>query len=86
MIIGVPTEIKPQEHRVGAVPAMVHALVEAGHSVLVQEGAGHGAGLLDDDFVAAGASIVPSAKEVFDRAEMIIKVKEPLPEEYDLIR
>ncbi len=86
MIIGVPKEIKPQEHRVGAVPAMVHELVDAGHSVLVQTSAGVGAGLLDSAFEAAGARIVDSASDVYGQAEMIIKVKEPLPEEYDLIR
>ena len=58
MIIGVPKEIKPQEHRVGAVPAMVNELVDAGHTVLVQSSAGVGAGLMDADFQAAGARMV----------------------------
>jgi alanine dehydrogenase len=86
MIIGVPKEIKEQENRIGAVPAMVHDLVAAGHRVLVQRGGGIGAGILDDDFARAGAEIVPDAKAVYGPAEMIVKVKEPLPSEYPLIR
>ncbi len=86
MIIGVPKEIKPQENRIGAVPAMVHHLVEAGHQVLVQAGGGLGAGLADQTFVDAGAQIVPDAKGVYGKADMIVKVKEPLAEEYPLIR
>ncbi len=86
MIIGVPKEIKDQESRAAAVPAMVHNLADGGHQVLVQEGAGVGAGILDTDFEAAGAQIVGSAKQVYAKAELIVKVKEPLPEEYQLIR
>ena len=86
MIIGVPKEIKPQEHRVGATPAMVHALVEEKHSVVVESGGGLGAGLSDEAFIAAGARIAKDGAEVFGAADMIIKVKEPLPEEYKLIR
>ncbi len=86
MIIGVPKEIKEQENRIGAVPAMVHDLVEAGHQVLVESGGGLGAGILDDDFARAGAELVADARSVYGRAEMIIKVKEPLPAEYPLIR
>ena len=86
MILGVPKEIKAQENRVGAVPAMVLDLVHAGHKVLVQQGAGAGAGITDEAFAAVGATMVPSAKDVYGQAEMIVKVKEPLKEEYGLIR
>jgi alanine dehydrogenase len=86
MIIGVPKEIKAQENRIGAVPAMVHALVEDGHMVMVQKGGGLGAGLSDADFERAGARIVAEADEIYAKAEMIVKVKEPLPQEYELIR
>ncbi len=86
MIIGVPKEIKAQESRVGAVPAMVLDLVGAGHAVLVQTGAGIGAGVTDDSFVKCGAKILPTAAEVYGQADMIVKVKEPLPVEYPLIK
>src|SRR5690606_24175212 len=71
---------------IGAVPAMVHELAQAGHEVLVQRGAGIGAGLLDEHFAQAGAEIVADAADVYGRAEMIVKVKEPLPSEYAMIR
>ncbi len=86
MIIGVPKEIKAQENRVGAVPAMVMDLVGAGHTVLVQSGAGLGAGITDEAFQKVGAKLVGSAQQVYGDAEMIVKVKEPLPEEYKLIK
>lgn len=86
MKIGVPTEIKTHEYRVGMVPAGVHALVTHGHEVLVQRGAGRGAGIQDADYVAAGASIVPHAEDVYGEADMVVKVKEPLPPEYPLLR
>ncbi|WP_027184431.1 alanine dehydrogenase [Desulfovibrio inopinatus] len=86
MIIGVPKEIKNHEYRVGLVPAGAHALVAAGHTVFIEEGTGLGSGITDDEYLAAGADILPSAKDVFDRADMIIKVKEPLPQEYPLLR
>ncbi|MBK8206090.1 MAG: alanine dehydrogenase [Planctomycetes bacterium] len=86
MIVGVPREIKDHEYRVGMVPAGVHALVESGHKVLVEIGAGLGSGILDDDYEAAGAKLVATAKEVFDGADMIVKVKEPQPVEYGMIR
>jgi len=86
MIIGVPREIKAQENRVGAVPAMVLDLVSAGHSVLVEKDGGQGAGISDEQYTAVGAEIVGGPDEVYQRAEMIIKVKEPLPEEYGRIR
>ena len=86
MIIGIPTEIKEQENRIGAVPAMVHDLVAAGHRVLVQKDGGLGAGLSNEDFAAAGGEIVDGAAGIYGQADMIVKVKEPLPQEYELIR
>lgn len=86
MIIGVPKEIKQQESRIGAVPAMVHALVGGGHSVLVERDGGLGAGISNEQFETAGARMVDSAAEVYGEAEMIVKVKEPLEAEYSLIR
>jgi len=86
MIVGIPREIKDHEYRVGMVPAGVNALVEAGHQVLVEVGAGLGSGIADEDYEVAGGKLVATAKEVYDRAEMIVKVKEPLPPEYELIR
>lgn len=83
MIIGVPKEIMDMEFRVGLVPAGVHALVKAGHEVVVEKMAGLGSGITDAEFEGVGAIVVPQAKDVFDRAEMIIKVKEPLEPEYD---
>jgi alanine dehydrogenase len=86
MIIGVPKEIKEQENRIGAVPAVVHNLVDGGHKVLVQRGGGEGAGLSDADFANAGAEIVADPREIYARADMIVKVKEPLRSEYASIR
>ncbi len=86
MIIGVPKEIKAQENRVGAVPAMVMELVAAGHQVLVQEGAGLGAGITDADFQKVGARMESGAAAIYGKADMIVKVKEPLPKEYGLIK
>ncbi len=86
MIVGVPKEIKNNENRVGLVPSGVKALKSHGHTVLVQSSAGQGIGITDDDYAKAGATIVETPKEVFAKAEMIIKVKEPLPEEYNLLR
>jgi alanine dehydrogenase len=81
MLVGVPKEIKDHEHRVGLIPSTVRELASKGHRVLVETGAGRGAGISDDDYVAAGAEIVLDATQVFDRAELIVKVKEPLEEE-----
>lgn len=81
MIVGVPKEIKPDEYRVSVVPSGVEQLVRARHRVLVQQGAGVGSGIPDEDYQAQGAEIVASADEVFAEAELICKVKEPLPEE-----
>ncbi|MBM3646596.1 MAG: alanine dehydrogenase [Alphaproteobacteria bacterium] len=86
MRIGVPKEIKDHEDRVGLVPSSVAELVHHGHEVLVQRGAGDGAGLGDDQYVAAGARIVGGAEEVFAASEMIVKVKEPLAVERKRLR
>src|SRR4051812_22855570 len=75
--IGVPTEIKRDEYRVALTPASVRELVERGHEVLVQAGAGEGSAISDDDYRAQGARIMPDAEAVFREAEMIVKVKEP---------
>jgi len=86
MLVGVPTEIKNNEYRVGLTPASVHELVVQGHQVLVQQGAGSEIGLPDTQYVAAGASIVASAQEVFAQAAMIVKVKEPQAAECAMLR
>lgn len=86
MLIGVPKEIKNSENRVGLVPSGVSLFTTAGHQVMVQSGAGLGSGISDEEYLAAGAEMVPTPQEIFARAEMIIKVKEPLPPEYDLVK
>ncbi|MBF4462564.1 MULTISPECIES: alanine dehydrogenase [unclassified Rathayibacter] len=86
MRVGIPTEIKNNENRVAATPAGVHELVRRGHEVLVQSGAGIGSRLSDDDFEAAGARIAAHAEEVWEEAELVLKVKEPIEAEYPLLR
>ena len=86
MFVGVPREIKDDENRVGLLPAGVEALVHAGHKVVVETQAGAGIGFGDADYREAGAEVVTSPDEVYARAEMIVKVKEPLPAEYARIR
>ncbi|MBZ0220417.1 MAG: alanine dehydrogenase [Candidatus Methylomirabilis sp.] len=86
MIVGVPREIKDNEFRVGLVPAGARALKEAGHTVLVEKGAGLGSSITDDEYRGAGAEVVQSASEVWSRSELIVKVKEPRPEEYAYLR
>ncbi|MEA2274189.1 MAG: alanine dehydrogenase [Solirubrobacteraceae bacterium] len=81
MKVGVPTEIKTDEYRVALTPAGVRELTDSGHEVLVQQGAGEGSAISDADYVAQGARIVPDADAVFAEAELIVKVKEPQPEE-----
>lgn len=83
MEIGIPKEIMNSEFRVAAVPAGVDALVKAGHRVFVEQGAGSGSGIADAEFAGAGAILVPHARDVFARAEMIVKVKEPLATELE---
>ena len=86
MLIGIPKEIKDHEYRVGATPAGVRELTNAGHQVLVQKGAGEGIDFSDAQYVAAGAKIAASAKDVYAKAEMILKVKEPQKSECAMIR
>src|SRR6187200_89538 len=86
MIIGVPKEIKEQEQRVALLPSGTNELTKHAHSVLVEKDAGLGSGYPDQDYVKAGAEIVDQAEEVFARADMIIKVKEPLKAEFPLLR
>jgi alanine dehydrogenase len=86
MIIGVPAEIKSDEYRVAMLPVGVEELTSRGHRVVVQAGAGVGSGLADHAYLQAGAHLVSSIKEVYDQAELIVKVKEPQPNEYSLIR
>ena len=86
MIIGVPKEIKTEEYRVGIVPAGVRLLAASGHRVLIEEGAGEGAGISNQEYKAAGAHLVSSAAEVYGEADLVMKVKEPLRPEYDLLR
>ena len=86
MIIGVPKEVKDHESRVGLVPSGVMALQEAGHQVVVQSNAGLLSSLPDKEYAAAGAQIVGSAAEVWSRADIVVKVKEPQPSEYEFFR
>jgi alanine dehydrogenase len=86
MIIGVPKEIKEQEQRVALLPSGTTQLTKHGHSVLVETNAGLGSGYPDEDYIKAGAEIVEQAKDVFARADMIVKVKEPLKAEFPLLR
>jgi alanine dehydrogenase len=85
MKVGVPTEIKVDEYRVALTPAGVRELVDAGHEVYVQEGAGLGSAIADDDYVKQGAKILPDAPTVFGESDMIVKVKEPQPPEVELL-
>jgi alanine dehydrogenase len=84
--IGVPAEIKNNEYRVALVPSGVRALVEHGHRVSIQQGAGEGSGIADAEYQAAGAGILPWAEGVYQDADMVVKVKEPLPREYKLLQ
>jgi alanine dehydrogenase len=86
MIIGVPKEIKEQEYRVALLPSGAYQLIKRGHEVVVERGAGLGAGYPDAEYQQAGAKLLDSHKEIFDRADLIVKVKEPLPEEFSLLR
>ncbi|WP_372790204.1 alanine dehydrogenase [Paraconexibacter sp.] len=86
MKVGVPTEIKTDEYRVALTPSGVRELVDRGHEVVVERGAGEGSAIADEDFVAQGAEILPDADAVFETAEMIVKVKEPQPVEVARLR
>ncbi len=86
MIIGVPKEVKDHEARVGLLPSGVKALIESGHKVLAQSGAGLGSSLPDEDYREAGAEIVPSAEALWSASDLVVKVKEPQPSEYPFLR
>jgi alanine dehydrogenase len=86
MIIGVPKEIKNNENRVALTPAGVAEIKKNGHTVYVQASAGVGSGFSDEAYTSAGATILPTIEAVYETAEMIIKVKEPIAQEYNLIR
>lgn len=86
MIVGIPKEIKNNENRVAITPAGVKAFSQTGNQVLVQKSAGLGSGIQDSEYIQAGATIIETAEEIFEKAEMIIKVKEPLSSEYNLLR
>src|SRR3954470_12248071 len=86
MIIGVPKEIKEQEYRVALLPSGAYQLIKRGHEVVVERDAGLGAGYPDAEYQAAGAKLLDSHKDIFDRAELVVKVKEPLREEFSLLR
>jgi alanine dehydrogenase len=85
-VVGVPNEIKTHEYRVAMIPVGVEELTRSGHKVLVQAGAGQGSGISDEQYAANGAEIVPTAADVWKRADLIVKVKEPLPAEWPLLR
>ena len=86
MIIGVPKEIKNNESRVGITPSGAESLVSCGHTVYIEKGAGAASGFSDDEYLSAGAAILNSAKDVYNISDMIIKVKEPIEPEYDLLK
>jgi alanine dehydrogenase len=86
MLVGVPTEVKNHEYRVAITPAGVHEFTRHGHSVLVESGAGLGSSITDSEFSAAGATIVPDTDDVWGKAELVLKVKEPIAVEYDRMR
>ena len=86
MIVGVPKEVKDNEYRVGMVPAGVKALTDSGHTVLAQNGAGEGLGISNQEFMRAGGEIVDTAEEIWSRAGMVVKVKEPIKSEYGFLR
>src|ERR1700739_2715958 len=86
MIVGVPKEIKTDEYRVAMIPVGVEELTRAGHQVLIQSGAGQGSGINDEQYAFHGAQIVAGADDIWKQADLIVKVKEPLPEEWPSMR
>src|SRR5688572_1443681 len=86
MIVGLPKEIKEQEYRVAMLPSGAYQLIKRGHKVVVERGAGSGAGYPDAEYQEAGATLVDSHAAVFEQADLIVKVKEPLPAEFSLLR
>src|ERR1700682_6298911 len=85
-VVGVPKEIKTHEYRVAMIPVGVEELTRAGHTVLIQAGAGQGSGIIDEQYAEHGAEIVANAADLWKRSDLIVKVKEPLPEEWPLMR
>ena len=86
MIVGVPAEVKDNEYRVALTPEGVRELTHSGHQVLLQDGAGAGSNIPQDRYERAGADVVPTAREVWNEAELVLKVKEPIPDEYEYLR
>ena len=86
MIIGVPQEVKNNENRIGLTPNSVKHLINSGHDVLIQKNAGASIGFIDDQYINAGAKILDSAEDLYKSSEMVVKVKEPVPEEYKFLR
>jgi alanine dehydrogenase len=86
MIIGVPKEIKNNENRVGMTPGGVHSLTKQGHKVIVEAAAGNGSGFEDEEYIAAGASIYEKSKDIYSESDVIVKVKEPIECEYELLK
>src|SRR6266550_841369 len=86
MKVGVPKEIKQQEPRVAMLPSVVYQLTRMGHEIFVERGAGEGAGFLDAEYTQAGAKLLDDHAGVFEQGDLIVKVKEPLPSEYPLLR
>ena len=86
MIIAIPKEIKEQEYRVALAPSAAYQLIQQGHAVYVEKGAGVGAGFPDSDYELAGATLLEEHATLFDKGDLIVKVKEPLPAEFDLLR
>ena len=86
MIIGIPKEIKPDESRVALIPVGVEEMVKHGHTLIIEKSAGLGSGISDQEYKKAGAKLVNSPKEIYDKAQFIMKVKEPLPEEYHFLK
>ncbi|GAN32656.1 MAG: alanine dehydrogenase [Candidatus Brocadia sp. AMX2] len=86
MIVGIPKETKPDEYRVALIPAGVEEMLRHGHTVLIEKGAGLGSGISDQEYKKAGAKLIDEPKEIYDQSQLVMKVKEPLPEEYPFLR
>lgn len=86
MIIGVPKEVKNNENRIGLTPQSVEQLSKNGHEILVQKDAGKNIGYFDDQYLNAGAKIINTAEDLYKSSEMVVKVKEPIPDEYKYLR
>src|SRR5687768_18273167 len=86
LVVGVPNEIKTHEYRVAMIPVGVEELTRAGHKVLIQAGAGQGSGISDEQYVVNGAEIVTNNAEIWQRSDLIVKVKEPMSSEWPLMR